>query len=58
MSSATTAAPAERTRSMSVATRSRRHGHWPTVDRLRSSMSTMVIRSEGGDVPAARSIAS
>ena len=39
-------------------TTSRRHGHWPTAERLRSSTSTITTSPPGGCVRAARSSAS
>src|SRR3954466_10324985 len=44
---AITAAPDSLSEVISRPTTSRRHGHWPTVARLRSSTSTMVTRPDG-----------
>ena len=41
-------------RAISSPTMSRRHGHWPIADRLRSSTSTITMRPPGGRVGAAR----
>jgi hypothetical protein len=47
-------APRSRMRASSVATVSRRHGHCPIVDRLRSSTSTMATRPLGACAAIAR----
>src|SRR5437867_804880 len=53
-SSAMTAAPASLSRAINRPTTSRRHGHWPTVVRLRSSTSTMTTPAAGGVARAER----
>src|SRR5687768_10360948 len=55
MSSATTAAPMSLSRAIRLPMRSRRQGHCPIADKLRSSTSMMTMRSAGGFVRADRS---
>jgi hypothetical protein len=57
-SSAIVAAPSSRSRPINRPTRSRRQGHCPMADRLRSSISTITIWPPGGSVPAQRTIES